>query len=72
VEPAFAADVEYLGLAAEHHRDDPGRAGEAAGFGCGDAASGVEGANSGRVELGEELPERHRHDHGGGLAQSCC
>src|SRR4026208_387286 len=28
VEPALASDVEDLGVAAEHHRDDPGLAGE--------------------------------------------
>src|SRR5680860_1402511 len=44
VEAAFAADVEDLRLRAEDDRDDPGGTGQSAGFGCGDLATGVQGA----------------------------
>ena len=67
VQAAFAAGVEDLALAAEDDRDDAGGAGQSAGLGCGDAAAGVEGADPGFVEVGEELFEGHR-DHDGGRA----
>ena len=46
----------------------PARAGEAAGFGGGDAAAGVQGAHAGGVEVGQELLEGHRDDDGGAAA----
>ncbi len=55
VEPAFAADVEDLALAAEDHRDDARGAGETSCFDRGDAAAGVQGADPGVVEVGGEL-----------------
>ena len=55
VQAASAADVEGLALSAEDDRDDPGGAREAAGFGCGDASVGVQGADPGVVEVGQEL-----------------
>ena len=55
-------------LAAEDDRDDPGGAGEPAGFGCGDAAAGVQGADPGVVEVGQQLVQGHRHDDGGAAA----
>ena len=68
VQAAFAADVEDLGLPAEHDRDDPGGAGEPSGLGGGDAAAGVQGAHPGGVEVGEQLLEGHGDHHGGAAA----
>ena len=43
----------------------PAAAGQAAGFGCGDAAAGVEGGDAGCVEVGQALVEGHGdHDRG--------
>ena len=57
VAAAAAAEVEDLGSAAEDGGDDAGGAGQAAGNGGGDLAAGVEVADAGGVEVGEELVE---------------
>ena len=67
VQASSAAEVEGLGLAAEDGGDDPGGTGEAAGLGGGEVAAGVQGADPGRIEVGQELFEGHG-DHDGGAA----
>ena len=67
VQSASAAEVEGLGPAAQDGGDDPGGAGEAAGLGGGEVAAGVQGADPGGLEVGEELFEGHG-DHDGGAA----
>src|SRR6478752_7637520 len=65
VAAAFAAGVEDLALAAQDEGDDAGGAGQAAGLGGGDAAAGVQGADPGGVEVGQQLLQGHgHHDRG--------
>ena len=65
VEAAGAAEVEDLGLPAEHGGDDPGPAGQAAGLGGGDDAAG---GQPGRLEPTHQGVEGHRDHDGGGHA----
>ena len=61
---ASAPEVENLGRAAQHHRDDLGLGGEPARDRRRDRL--VDAVDAGSPELAPELVERHAHDDGGG------
>ena len=63
VEPLAAAEVEDLGLPAEHHRDDPGLAGQLAGLVGGDRVPGVQQRRG--LAVAEQVLQGHGDHHGG-------